>query len=300
TLTSDLTLPITEAIRQTAHQFATEQTNGQKAFTIYINTIATRLIQNYLTYLDIASYFCKSDLAQPKLRTILNPADLQIANFGQVECRVLLENQTEIKIPATARNNRQGCFVLQLNESLQTAALLGYYPAVNNSLPAQININQLQSIETFITAWEAVQPPQTCLAHWLNHCFTETWQAFTTFMTPQRRVLDFRQATICRAKVLDLGTPLILAIALEPSCDRRLNVQVELLPYHSCESYGLCATLPQSLYLTILTITGEVFRCLNSQSGEQLIQYQFVANPGEKFSLKIESDSAVFTESFIA
>lgn len=294
-------LPITTVMRDTAHQCSLEQVSPDRALIIYLNTLAVQLIQRYLTYLDIESYFYKSDLFQPNLRAIFEPADLIVANLGKVECRWLLDSQMDVSIPPEAQRNRQGCFILRLEESLQQAEVLGFYPAIDNTLPETISLTQLQPIEAFIDLWEAAQPQPINLNQWLHNGWEAGWQALEAIMTPKAPILAFRSLEICRAKILNLGIPLVLAIALQSESESRLQIQIELFPYHSPEvETNLNPVFSQALYLTILTATGEVFRCLNAQSGDEVIQYEFIAARGEKFTLKLESSQATFTETFIA
>ncbi|MFP4007556.1 MAG: DUF1822 family protein [Spirulinaceae cyanobacterium] len=301
TTASIIGLPITIAMRDTAHQFSLEQTQPERAFKIYLNTVSVKLIQRYLTYLDIESYFYKSDLFQPEIRASFEPADLMIANFGKVECRWFMDNQTEAHIPPEAQENRRGCFIIRLEQSLQQAEVLGFYAAINDTLPATISLTQLQSIETFINMWKAIQPQPINLHQWLHHDFETSWQALEEIITPKTPILAFPSREICRAKILNLGIPLVLAIALQSENESRLQIQIELFPYNPTKGENnLNPVFPQALYLTILTATGEVFRCLNAQSGDEIIQYEFVATRGEEFSLKIESPQATFIKHFIA
>lgn len=301
TTASKIGLSITTAMRDMAHQFSLEQTQPERAFQIYLNTVSVKLIQRYLTYLDIESYFHKSDLYQPEIRAIFEPADLMVTNFGKVECRWSINRKTEVNIPPEAQKNRRGCFILRVQESLKQAEVLGFYPAIDNTLPATISLTQLQSIETFIDMWEAIQPQPINLHQWLHHGFETSWQALEDIITPKTPILAFRSREICRAKILNLGIPLVLAIALQSESDRRLQIQIELFPDNSPKADNNLNTIfSQTLYLTIFTATGEVFRCLNAQSGDEIVQYEFIAKKGEKFSLKIESPQATFTEHFIA
>jgi hypothetical protein len=298
---SKIGLSITDAMRAIAHQFSLEQNQPERSFQIYLNTLSVKLIQRYLSYLDIESYFHKTDLFQPGMREIFEPADLMVANFGKVECRWLINDRTQVYIPPEAQKKRRGCFVIRLEESLQQAEILGFYTAIDNTLPATISLNQLQSIETFIDLWEVAQPQPINLNQWLHHGFETSWQALEDIITPKMPLIAFRSPKICRAKILNLGIRLVLAIALQSESESRLQIQIKLFPDNSPEGENnLNPVFSQALYLTILTATGEVFRCLNIQSNDETVEYEFVAIKGEKFTLKIESSQATFTEHFIA
>lgn len=298
---SKISLPITTAMRDMAHEFSLEKVQTKRAFKIYLNTLSVNLIQRYLTYSNIESYFHKSDLFKPEIRAVFEPADLIVANFGKVECRWLIENQTEVHIPPEAQNNRRGCFILRIEQSLKQAEVVGFYAAIDNILPEIISLTQLQPIETFINLWQVVQPQPINLNQWLHHGFEPSWQALEDITISKTPLSAFCNSAISRAKILNFGMPLVLAIALQSESESRLQIQIELFPHQPTKrDNNLNSVFSQPLYLTILTATGEVFRCLNAQLGHNIIQYEFVATRGEEFSLKVESPQTTFIEHFIA
>ena len=127
-----LILPITSETRVIAHDFATQQATKQKAAQILHNTLAILIVKNYLEMLGIATDLTNSDSWNPLMRTYDNVADLNILDLGKIECRPCKKSDTSCHIPMEVWDLRLGYVLVQLDDSLKQATLLGYVPKVTS------------------------------------------------------------------------------------------------------------------------------------------------------------------------
>lgn len=94
-----LPLPITQATRRMAQEFANQQPNANKADQVRLNTLAVLVMHDYLQLMEIPTNLTASDSWNPVLRLCADVADLQVAGLGRLECRPVLPSHTLCSIP---------------------------------------------------------------------------------------------------------------------------------------------------------------------------------------------------------
>jgi len=140
-------VPLTSRVHQIAEKLRKEQRFPERAKQVYLNTLAVLAVNSYLQCMGIETDLIASN-SQNRVMTILSDtADLIIKNIGKLECRPLLPNQEFVHIPLEAQDDRIGYMVVQMNESLREATLLGF---VKELATEEFPINQLQSLEDFL------------------------------------------------------------------------------------------------------------------------------------------------------
>jgi hypothetical protein len=82
-----LTLPITQAARTTAQQFASNQPTPEKAEQVRLNTLCVWVVNDYLEIMGIPTSLTSSDSWNPVIRLCANIADLELPGVGRLECR---------------------------------------------------------------------------------------------------------------------------------------------------------------------------------------------------------------------
>jgi len=141
-----LALPITQTAREIA-QFASAQLPPQKAEQVRLNTLAVCVVNDYLQMMGIPTDLKASDSWQPVVRLGVDVADLEVTGIGRLECRPIRANQETCYIPKEVWEERIGYVVVQLDESLLKATLLGFtQTAATDELP----ISQLQALEDLL------------------------------------------------------------------------------------------------------------------------------------------------------
>jgi len=147
---------------------------------------------------------------------------------------------------------------------------------------------------------QTAQPPLTQVNHltqWFDNIFAIGWQSVQQLLTPQQLRPAYFTQPIQRAKRIDLQIDLIthtVNLVISLTRENADNVIVNLKVFPTSES----PTLPPNLKLILLT-EGEIFKEVTSRSADQYIQYEFEAEPGDEFGVKLALGDAEITEDFV-
>ncbi len=148
-----LTLPITQAARRTAQEFAREQPTPEKVEQVLLNTLSVWVVNDYLEFMGIPANKSFGDSWNPILRLCANVADLELPGIGRLECRPLSLQQQTCYIPPETWEERIGYVIVQVDESLQDAKLLGFVRSVATE---ELPLSQLQPLSDLIEHLEQV------------------------------------------------------------------------------------------------------------------------------------------------
>lgn len=331
-----LCLPLTEVARQTAQQFAKEQPTPEKSEQVCLNTLAVWAVNDYLQLMRISTDLTAGDSWNPVVRLCADVADLEVTGVGRLECRPLRAYELNCSIPPEVWEDRIGYVVVQIDELLQEATLLGFTPTVAADEPPLV---QLQPPEALLTHLHQLRQPKAAtqsatartlvnLSQWLEGVFETGWvtvEALLNSSDPSlavgfRNVEGFADiereqpdTKIRRAKLLKnlpeeapAAFPHKLNLR-QPSSDRPLALVVELsseseLP--TCIRVQVCPTgsqlyLPPNLQLTVLDESGAVFLEVQSIWTDNYIQLQFSGQVGERFSVQVTFDEVSVRENFV-
>ena len=311
-----LALPITQAARRIAQQFANEQPTLEKAEQVRLNTLAVYAVNDYLQMMGVPTNLAASDSWNPITRLCSDVADLEVTGIGRLECRPQRLHQETCHIPAEVWFDRIGYVVVQIDESSLEATLLGFMQQVTTE---ELPIRQLQPIEDVIDCLHqpvesvaVATTPKSNLSQWLLNVFETGWQTVESLLTPSEPDLafSFRSAPdlaiadfepspegIRRAKLIDLGMqlagyPVALVVELQPESDNKTHILLQIHPT------GEQVYLPPMLQLIVLDESGLVFLEAQARSADNYIQLQFSGLPGEKFSVKVALGDASVIEDF--
>ncbi|MGH8002456.1 MAG: DUF1822 family protein [Brasilonema sp.] len=309
-----LTLPITQAAFRTAELFASQQPTPEKAEQVRLNTLCVWVVDEYLKMMDIPTELINSDIWNPVLRLCTDIADLKLPEVGSLECRPVRFAEQICYIPPETWEERVGYVVVQIDESLQEAKLLGF---VRHVATEELPLSQLQSLEDLLEyLGELRQTPMKTfvnLSQWLAGVFDAGWQTVESLWNQSelRSAYSFRnpniieqnypnqtQAFTRRAKLIDLGIqitnqPVILIVEIRPKIDQQTGVRLQLHPTNH-QTY-----LIPGVQLTVLDESGAVFLETQARSADNYLQLQFRGEPGEQFGVQVILNDASVTENFV-
>ncbi|WP_375480136.1 DUF1822 family protein [uncultured Nostoc sp.] len=308
-----LTLPISQTARITAQQFANQHPNPEKAEQVRLNTLAVWVVNDYLQMMDIPTDLQASDSWNPIMRLCGDVADLEVPSIGRLECRPVHLHQQICSIPPETWEERVGYLIVQFDESLEEARLLGFIPSVaTETLP----LGQLQPLEAFIDhIWQLRQSPVNSLVNlsqWFAGIFETGWEtieslwnvpelrstyAFRSVETLELDALKQPESITKRAKVIDLGIqilnqPVMLIVEISPEKDRQTSIHLQL------HATGNQIYLPPGVHLTVIDSSGAIFLDAQSRKSDNYIQLQFRGEPTEQFSVRVALDNTSITEYF--
>ena len=296
-----LTLPISVEARKIATQFQLQQSNPQKSQQVYRNTIAVYLVKFYLESLGWKTDLSSSYSCIPLMQSMMNVADLQVKDYGKLECLAVFPEIETIHIPQELWLDRIGYVILELSQSATEAKLLGFLKHVSTE---EISINQLfpvYELPSYLTS----NKPLVKLSQWLDNIFVAGWGIAEELIDTQELTFAFRAAqmstenTIKATKLIDLGIDLghqsvALLMALTPVEDGKIGIRVQLHPI------GKEIYLPPNIKLAMLSESGENIQKVEARGQDNYIQLKwFKALPGKYFSLHVSIQGLSWVENFV-
>jgi Protein of unknown function (DUF1822) len=309
-----ITLPITQAACKIAQQFANQQPTPAKAEQVRLNTLAVWVVNDFLQMMKIPTHLQVGDSWNPIMQLCANVADLEITSVGRLECRPVKLHEQVCSIPAETWEDRVGYVIVEVDESLQQANILGFIRSVNSEF---LPLHQLQPLEKLIDRIAQLQtsPAQTLvnLSQWFIGQFDAGWQTVETLrdLLESRPAYAFRGGATTeepfanqqpvatkRAKLIDLGIqlanqPLMLIVEISPEPEVKTSIRLQLHPT------GNQVYLPEGVKLTVLDESGEVFLEAQARSADNYIQLQFRGEMQEQFSVGISLGEMSIREYFM-
>ncbi|WP_017655550.1 DUF1822 family protein [Fortiea contorta] len=306
---SAVPLPITQAARRIAQQFANQQTTPKKAEQVRLNTLAVWVVNDYLHMMDITTNLQASDSWNAVIRLCADVADLEIPAIGRLECRPVAVNDSICAVPPETWTERVGYVAVQIDESLQQAKILGFVASVNTE---QLPLSKFLPPEAFIDhLWQLQQSPVN-LTQWFIGIFESGWQTVEglwqslgvppayAFRSPEifQQAPQHSEALTKRAKLIDLGIqianqPVILIVEISPHTHQKTSIRLQLHPL------GSQVYLPPGVQLTVLDESGSTFLEAQARSADNYIQLQFRGDAKEYFSVKVALNDTSIIERFV-
>lgn len=298
--TFTFTVSLTQKSHNLAEKFCSYHSNLQKSEQVYFNTLAVYAVNYYLQCLGFVTDWKASNSYDVIMQSFLDIADLEVINHGKLECRVVLPNAEFVYIPQEVWTGRIGYIIVQLDEDLQTATLLGFTPRVATE---QLPLNQLRTLEQFPEYLLQVTPPIN-LNEWFENILQQGWQTLESVLTTESLTNlnpSFKDASylpgediIKAVKPIELDNQSVLMlIALKSEEDEQISVRVRIYP----NSEENC--LPENLKLAILSDSGETLKEVTSRSIDNFIQLpSFQCSSQESFKIKLSLDNIYFAECF--
>jgi hypothetical protein len=302
-------LPIVQAARSIAQQFANQQLTPEKAEQVRLNTLAVWVVNDYLQMMDIATDLPASDSWNKLMRLCTNVADLNVPAIGRLECRPVGSHEQAFTVPPETWEERVGYVAVQIDESCQSAKILGFVPSVASE---QVPLSQMRSPEAFLDHLDNLrQSPalnRVDLSQWFLGIFETGWRTVEDLWNSPdlRPAYAFRSPETCnelktltkRAKLIDLGIqianqPIILIVEIHPEADQKTGVRLQLQPT------GSQIYLPPGIQLTVLDASGTVFLEAQARSADNYIQLQFRGESRELFGVKVTLNDISITEHFV-
>lgn len=309
-----ITLPISQAARTTAQQFANNQPNPKKAEQVRLNTLAVSVVNDYLQMMEVPTDLIASDSWNPIMQLCTDVADLVVPSVGRLECRPVQLHEQVCAVPPETWEERVGYVIVQVDEAHTEAKLLGFIKKVTTET---IPLNQLQPVEALIDRLEQLR---TCpvdalvnLSQWFIGQCQAGWQtvedlwnslevrpayAFRSPVSTSDTVFNLKEAVTRRAKLIDLGIqivnqPVMLIVEIAPEANGQTNVRLQL------HSTGEQIYLPAGVELKVLDTSGAVFLEAQARSADNYLQLQFRGELEEQFRVRVSLDDMSITENFV-
>jgi hypothetical protein len=137
------------------------------------------------------------------------------------------------------------------------------------------------------------------LGEWFQQLFAAGWQSVEELLGAGESCLafEFRSGDINRAKLINLETrtdiyTAAIVVILRPKTDNTTDILLQVYPT------GTATYLPEGLELVLLCPEGEVLYNVTARSADYVIQIEFSAETGERFSVKVALGDDCVREDF--
>jgi Protein of unknown function (DUF1822) len=305
-------VPLSLSAHQIAQQLSEAQFTPEKVQQVYHNVLAVHAVNFYLQCMGLDTDLQESDSHDKVMSTFTDVADLEVKDYGKLECRPVLSDAEVCYVPADVWSDRIGYIVVHLNESLQQATILGFAATVAEK-KGLLYINKLQTLADFPEYISQINPIKRLidsvekrvinLSNWLQNIFEPDWQPLEALgirfnnLSPVLR--NSEDSSMERIKLLDLGVQikqqsLVLLVGLKPEDDNKVGIRVQLRPSLG-EDY-----LPPNINLALLSSSGETKQEVESTTEDNYIQLKrWKSKSGTKFTIKITLNDLSLTEDFL-
>ncbi|MGD1920084.1 MAG: DUF1822 family protein [Pleurocapsa sp.] len=292
-----------------AERFRCYQCQGDKAKKVYLNTLAVSTVSLYLNSLGWSTNLEDSDSWNPVLQTMMDVADLQIPSYGKLECRFVLKGKDTVTIPPEVWSERIGYVIVELEESLNYATVIGFVRQVSQ---IELPLSELESLAEFPTYLsqqkraEIIQAPT--LNKWFSNHQDQNWRHFeelfssnisVNFRSPQKladTAKDKLSSAVQRVKLIELekNNDLSIALVLNILPKTKQEFDISLIIFNS----QIHQYLPKGLEMIITD--RDSYPVMIAQANEtETIEFCFSGNLGENFSIEFALNEEIIVESFI-
>jgi hypothetical protein len=307
-LNPPFTVTLALAAHRQAERLRQQHTDPPRAKQVYLNALAIYAVSFYLNCLEF-----QTDSSNDNSHWLMDSASLKVQNCGTLECRPVLPNEAEMRIPPEVWGDRIGYMAVQLDESLREASILGFLPT---AIAERVPLTELRSLDELLTHLRQLKqtvPAPVNLGEWLQNVADASWQAigefFDPILNPAQPAFGFRgdrapsvyaeesaAPVIRRGKRLTLRTqsdtvPVLLLMGLLPLSQQETEIWVQI---ESAEQ----TQLPSALKLLVLDEAGTEVMYAQARSTESM-QLQFTAETNEQFGVQVTLDNCSITETFV-
>ncbi len=298
-----LEFPITLSDKRAAKAFADQQVTPEKKQQVYLNVLAVKTVSNYLHCLGIANSPEAGDSWDMVMQTLADTADLEVDNWGTLECRPVLPHAQVCIVPEEVWEECQGYVAVQFNHELPEKITQGTFIGFLEKVTAtEVPLEQFQPMEVILEKL----PTFNQLTHWFKQVFGEGWHSWESLLTLEQKELAFafrspltqempKKDQVKRGKFIEFspqGERISLLVGIESIDEQEMDISVEIFPR------GTKKTLPQKLQMLILDDAGDSVMNAEARSTERL-EFKFSGEVGEQFAVRLVLGDSIITEHFV-
>ncbi|MBV6622412.1 MAG: DUF1822 family protein [Rivularia sp. (in: Bacteria)] len=281
-----------------AEKFQRYQDNIQKGKQVYRNSLAVYAVNLYLHHLGFDTDLEASNSWDYVWQTLMDTADLEIKNYGKIECRPVDSNAELIHIPAEVWFESNYCIAVEIEDIATEAKLLGF---IEKTITETISRSQLHPLAELPELLQQ-EIQNTQLNRWLEGVFDKNWQITEKVLAYKREKIALGTARsnrkhppISRTKKIDLGLlfnrkSVALVITIQPEIENKTNILVQLIPMDRDEYL----TPGMRLKVILESDTAEI----KAREADNIIQLRFIEPSQSKFTVQISLGDTVITENF--
>lgn len=144
------TFPITQSDRHFVENMIRQSgCTESKRETIRKKLLAIRVVERWLTLLEIPTDFQQSYSSNPTLNAGDDVADLWLPNVGRLECCAVLPGAVAMRTPPESWTDRIGYIAVEISEDNKQGQLLGFLESTTTEIVA---LDELESADALLMA----------------------------------------------------------------------------------------------------------------------------------------------------
>ncbi|MGB3516485.1 MAG: DUF1822 family protein [Elainellaceae cyanobacterium] len=323
---TNLPIPLTQAAipmlvpsttKQLAQGFAQQQPTSEKSEQVYYNTLAVLIVNNYLKMLGFKTDLSHCDSWNPLMRLTMNVADIELSGLGYLECRPVYSkgdrSPSAIYVPSEVQDQRIGYVAVQIEAD--EAWLLGYSPEVSGEYVALADLQTMDGLLTHLDQIHQLKQGNealiTHLGHWFQDHIEQGWMKLEVIIAANHAIAPrFRSATmlstdvlrakpsrLTRAKLLSFSDEnqtytVVLIVEVSSTDSSEFDIELMVCPIDD-QDY-----LPAGMDIRILDEQDSQVMQAQTREENQLVEFIFGAEKGDRFSLQLVYHTTVLLESF--
>jgi hypothetical protein len=301
-----LTMMLTLKDHSISQELYTQHETPRKRKQVYLNTLAARAVERYLAYFEITVDSTSSPYCDVVIQSLMDTGGLRIPELGILECRPVFATDNHVVLPNDGLDDCLGYVIVQLDDTLKTARLLGFMPA---SRTGTISLQTLSPLEDVFDVLAPETQVVSHLSHWLATAIDTGWQTIDDLFQPATPRLAFRSAVevapkssalseaVVRGKRIQLVASevtkdLLLLVGFQVETADEFDIWVKLFPANG-ENH-----LPSDLELKLLDHEGTTLMHAQSRATESL-GLKFKGSLGDRFSVHITGLETTLVEQFM-
>ncbi|ELS03241.1 Protein of unknown function (DUF1822) [Xenococcus sp. PCC 7305] len=301
-----------------AEKFRRKQSDPRKAKQVYLNTLAVAAVEHYLNSLGWVTSHEQSDSWNPIMQTLMDVADLEVVNYGKIECRVVLLDQQELIVPPEVQSDRIAYIAVKISSSLRKCELLGFIPEVTAESTSLAQLHGIENLPAYLREYKQLQDDKvsesiTRLSQWWEGIVDGAWQLVEQIFPPNtagsfrsphqlqelpQSSIDRLSQGVSRVKLLDLGQgnntiPIALILQLVNNAQGEIDISAKICPINTS------LYLPQGLEIMILDDSQRSVLQATARNNNENIEFLFSGQSGEFFSIKASLNESHIVETFV-
>lgn len=299
------TMMLTLKDHSTSQRLCAQHKTPRKQKQVYLNTLAARAVERYLAYFDISVDFDNSPYCDVVIQSLTDTGGLAIPQLGILECCPVLAKDSHVVLPNDGLGNCLGYIVVQLDDDLKTARLLGFLSA---SHAGAISLKTLSPLEDVFNVLMPSTQVVSHLSHWLVTAIDAGWQTLDDLFKSATHQLAFRSTVetapsssaiseeVIKGKRIHLVASgltkdILLLVGFQAETADEFDIWVKLFPANGDNH------LPSDLELKLLDDDGTALMHAQSRATESL-GLKFKGSLGDRFSIHIASSGVEQVEYF--
>lgn len=304
---TSLKIEFSDQNRYLAHKIAAQTIDPAIQNHLYRHALALQAAALYFQGLGLSSNLELADSSHAAWSLMTGSFDLYLTDLGSLECCAVLPEATHVAIAPESWGNRIGYLIIEIDDSTNSAALLGFIRSVDQQMT--VPLTELESLDALLDHLEALEQSVTMHAR-LNQWLQDTdlasktgWKVVKKLSAPRISPLAVRLTPAVGSSLkqpLQFKRSLSLArgddrmelfLGLQQLNHQKMGITLSLRPEAPCQA------LPNDLLIALMGDDDQVHLSVQPKTTDHFV-VNFSGAAGDHFSLLIQVGDITYSESF--